>query len=367
MKKIIIAPDSFKGTLSSRQVVQIIEEKIKTKHPDWEIVPMPIADGGEGSLEAILESVGGKKRKATVKSPAFHDIEAEYGITKDGIGILELSRTSGLNIERVKLPMTATTYGFGQLILKALDEGIRDFILCLGGSATTDGGCGMASALGVEFIHKDGSNFIPAGGSLMDIARIDMSKIDKRIKESRFTVMCDVTNPLYGKNGAAYVYGPQKGADHKQVEELDAGLRSYAFVLKQTFDCDCWNQPGSGAAGGLGAGSLAYLNGTLKSGIDTILLLNQFDEKVNDCDVVITGEGRLDEQSLMGKVVNGIVNHSKGKPIIVFCGTTLCTKEELRDYNITAYALSAYSSEAYSLEHADMALELTVDRWLDSI
>lgn len=233
--------------------------------------------------------------------------------------------------------MTSTTYGFGQLILAALEHGATEFNLCIGGSATTDGGCGMAAALGVRFSDNKGNQFIPSGGTLKEITRIDTGGIEKRIQNSKFTVMCDVDNPLFGTNGAAYVYSPQKGANPEQVLALDEGLRHYGALLFECFGRDFASVPGAGAAGGLGAGCMAYLNANLMSGIDAILKICDFEKQLSNADLIITGEGKLDSQSLQGKVLSGILRDAKGVPVLSICGILECDKELLDKHDLKVF------------------------------
>ena len=324
MKKIIIIPDSFKGSLTSEQVASIISEEIdKVSDGKVEIVKLPIADGGEGSTDCIINSLGGEKIKAIVKSPENKDIDAYYGIIKKGdrkTAVIEIAESSGITKQTSYNAKDATTYGFGQLIKNALDNGCSDFLLCLGGSATTDCGLGMAAALGVKFMDNSGCCFVPTGGTLNRVTTIDISGIDSRIDKASFTVMCDVDNPLYGKRGAAYVYGPQKGADAEDVILMDLGLKNVSGVLCKLKCQDLSDHPGAGAAGGAGYGCMTFLNAKMKSGIESMLEIVEFDNKVKDCDLIVTGEGRVDEQSFMGKVLSGITAHSLGKKVTAFCG-----------------------------------------------
>lgn len=331
----IIIPDSFKGSMSSGEVANIIaEEAIKYGHPYQ--CKIPIADGGEGTVDCILATLGGHKEYIQVKSPENVDIKAYYGITDDGIAIIEIAESSGIVKQSSYRALEATTYGFGQLILDALNKGCRRFLLALGGSATTDCGCGMAAALGIRFSDKNGKEFVPTGGTLSQVAGMDMSKLDPRIAESEFTVMCDVENPLYGEQGAAYVYAPQKGANKEEVLLLDKGLRDICRVIQESTGVDYSGQRGGGAAGGVGCGCCAFLGAKLQSGIEVMLEISKFDDRKRDCDLIITGEGKLDYQSLMGKVLSGIKRHAGDIPITVFCGVCEITKEELEEMNICA-------------------------------
>ena len=340
LKKVIIAPDSFKGVLSSKEVADIIAGEVKKAYPDCEIVKMPIADGGEGSVDIILSAIGGEKYTAQVLSPDDRQIGASFGIAANGAAILEMAQSSGITRQSGFHPMTSSTFGFGQLILAALDMGAREFILCIGGSATTDGGCGMAAALGVVFTDEQERGFVPCGGTLGEIAHIDDSGMDERVRESRFTVMCDVDNPLYGKSGAAYVYGPQKGASREQVQFLDEGLRHLGALYSSHFGKDFADKPGAGAAGGLGAGCMAFLEAELVSGIDAILKLCDFKKHCADADLVITGEGKIDDQSFYGKVLSGVLRDSGDVPVISICGVCDYDDAALKQYDLTVFEAS---------------------------
>ena len=337
LNKVIIAPDSFKGAISSIKAADTIAGEVKAAFPDCTIVKMPIADGGEGSVDTILAALGGEVFQAEVLSPDGRTIGASYGIASNKAAIIEMAQSSGITRQEGLHPMTSNTYGFGQLIIAALDRRAGDFILCIGGSATTDGGCGMATALGAKFTDSSGNSFIPCGGTLGRIARIDTSGIDRMIRESRFTVMCDVENPLHGINGAAHVFGPQKGADRGQVLELDEGLRHFGAILHNHFGRDFANTPGAGAAGGLGAGCMAFLNAELVSGIEAILKLCDFKTHLADTDLIITGEGKLDSQSFSGKVLSGILSNAGEVPVISICGMCECDDELIRKHGLAVF------------------------------
>jgi len=413
--KVIIAPDSFKGALTSREVTDIIAGEVTAAFPGCSVVKMPIADGGEGSVETILESMGGTLYEAQVISPDDRQIHANYGIASDGTAIIEVAQSSGITKQNGLHPMTSSTFGFGQLILAALKQGAREFILCIGGSATTDGGCGMAAALGVRFLNDKGETFIPCGGTLVDIESIDISRIDERIKDCKFTVMCDVDNPLFGETGAAYIYGPQKGATSEQVIALDEGLRHLGTFFMQNGSCqencpgsrknpwvchserseeslplaaqhvkdpsvallpqddncstvtlrradDLANTPGAGAAGGLGAGCMAFLGANLVSGIDVILELCGFKKYITDADYVITGEGKLDSQSFSGKVLSGILREAGRVPVLSICGVCDCDEELLRKYNLKVFEASEGISVGESMAYPEKYLRLAAKK-----
>ena len=362
LSKVIIAPDSFKGVLTSKQVTDIIADEVSKAFSGCEIAKMPIADGGEGSVDTIISSVGGSIYEATVLSPDDMQISASYGIAGNTAAILEMAQSSGITRQNGLHPMTATTYGFGQLILAALDRGAREFMLGIGGSASTDGGCGMASALGVRFANGQGNHFVPCGETLCDIASIDMSGIDKRVAESKFTVMCDVDNPLYGINGAAHIYSPQKGASPEQVLELDKGLRHYGDVLKKHFGKDFSLTPGAGAAGGLGAGCVAFLGAELKSGIEAILKICDFSRHVSGADLIITGEGKLDSQSFQGKVLYGIMQEAGDVPVWSICGVCDCDPVTLRENSLTVFEASEGVSIEESKSNPEKYLRIATQR-----
>ena len=362
MKKIIVAPDSFKGVLTAKEVTDIIASEFGVAFPDCEIVKMPIADGGEGSVDAVLSSIGGVRHEVKVLSPDDREINAYYGIADNGAAIIEMAQSSGITRQNGLHPMTSTTYGFGQLILDAFEKGTREFMLCIGGSATTDGGCGMAAALGARFFIDGGNSFIPCGETLCDITDVDAGSIDKRVAVSRFTVMCDVDNPLFGENGAAYVYGPQKGASPEQVMQLDEGLRHYGSVLKKTFGKNFSQAPGAGAAGGLGAGCVAFLEAELKSGIEAILGLCDFKRHITDADLVITGEGKLDSQSFQGKVLSGILREAGNVPVWSICGVCECDEDFLSKKGITVFEASEGITKEESLREPEKYLRIAVKK-----
>ncbi len=320
MKKVIVACDSFKGTLSSVRVYEIIKEELEKKYSDVRVIGVPMADGGEGTVEAFLKALGGELRKVVVKSPLMRDIEGFYGVLPDGTAVIELAAASGITIEPFRDAVNTTTYGTGQLILHAVQNGAKKVVLGIGSSATTDGGIGCAAAMGAEFLDRNGNSVPLTGKGLSLINTIDLSGIDKKVKEAEITVLCDVENPLYGKNGAAHVYSPQKGADKETVEFLDKGLRNLARVAEETLGIDYSSQKGAGAAGGLGFGMISFLSAKLVSGSECILDMTNFENKAAAADLVITGEGRMDSQSLMGKVPFAVASRSKGTKVIAVVG-----------------------------------------------
>lgn len=340
MQNFILVPDSFKGTLSAIEVCNIMKASIKNLYKDANIISVPVADGGEGTVEAFLYALGGEKKSVWV-SDAFNEqkILAHYAMLKDDIAVIEMAACAGLPLVKNRLePDKTTTFGVGELIIDAINSGAKKIILGLGGSATNDGGCGMASALGVKFKDEQDREFIPTGGTLSQIYKIDMNNIYSKIKDIEFISMCDVDNPLCGKLGASAVFAPQKGADEDMVKSLDEGLAHLAKIIKRDLHIEVKDIKGAGAAGGLGAGSIAFLQSKLTKGIDVILDTIKFDELVSKADIVFTGEGKFDSQSLHGKVVMGVANRSQKykTPVIVVTGAIGENIQEAYNKGITA-------------------------------
>ena len=330
MKRVLIAPDSFKGTLSSREVCTVVSEVLKKKYPDVIIKEIPVADGGEGTAEAIYHSLGGERVYLRVKSPLGREIDAYFLLLLgDKTAVIESALASGLTLEEKNDALLASSYGTGQLIKAALDKGAERLVIGIGGSAMTDGGTGCLAALGARFLDKEGNPLEPCGKNLVRIKSIDLSGLDKRITDCKITVLCDVKNPLYGKNGAAYIFAPQKGATERDVELLNEGLMNFAGKAQAILGEDFSFCEGSGAAGGLGFSLRAFLKAEIKSGIDCVLDLCNFERESENADLVITGEGRLDSQSLMGKVPFGVAKRCKGRRLLALVGISTATKEEL--------------------------------------
>lgn len=315
MKKVVLIPDSFKGTLSSSQICEIMRSAVLEHFPECEVVSIPVADGGEGSVDCFLAALGGEKVRATVKGPFFEDMDAFYGIlagpstASDGgsTAVVEMAACAGLPlVGEKKDPCNTTTYGVGQLILDAAGRDAKKIIVGLGGSCTNDGGCGAAAAVGVRFLDGKGQEFVPVGGTLHEIAKIDMSGVSELLKGVEIVTMCDIDNPMYGPSGASFVFAPQKGADPEMVRFLDDGLRHLAEVIRRDLGLDLAQVPGTGAAGAMGAGMMAFFGSGLKMGIETVLDTVGFDDIISDADMIFTGEGKLDTQSLRGKVVAGV-------------------------------------------------------------
>ncbi len=340
MKRCIVVSDSFKGTLSSREICRIAKRSIARFFPECEVISLPAADGGEGTTDCFLEALGGTKvTVGGIRNLFGEEIEAFYGRIDDTTAVIEMAAAAGLPMAgNRKNPEITTTYGIGQLILHAVREGATQIILGLGGSATNDGGCGCAAALGVRFYDKDGNSFIPVGGTLERIADIDVTAAGEQLKNITIHVMCDIDNPLHGEQGAAYIFGPQKGADEAMVKRLDKGLKLLDAVIEKSLGRSVAVLPGAGAAGAFGAGCVAFLDAELKSGIEIVLDTVGFDSLLLGSDLVITGEGRLDGQSLRGKVVCGVAARASKKqvPVLVFTGSVSDDADAVYEMGVTA-------------------------------
>jgi len=361
--QILIAPDKFRGSLEAHEVCQAVEEGILLAFPDARVTSIPLADGGEGTTQILTEQSKGSYQSAQVKDPLGRSIAASYGLSGDGnVAFIEMASASGLRLltSQERNPLLTSTYGTGQLILTAIENGVKEIILGIGGSATTDGGIGMAASVGYRFFDKGGNLLDPIGESLIKIDTINCEHVDLRLASVSITVACDVTNPLFGSQGAAYIYGPQKGANQKMVEELDLGLRNLAAVSAKTFGRDVSDQPGAGAAGGLGAGCLWFLNAPLKEGVQIVMDKTNLAEHLQNSDLVITGEGKVDEQTLSGKVVKGLAGlcQQHNVPLAVVCGTLTITPEETRTAGIT-YAVSVLN-KPMDLVHAQKNAHILV-------
>ncbi|NCC63343.1 MAG: glycerate kinase [Spirochaetia bacterium] len=323
MNNILLIPDSFKGTMSSEQICSIMDRAIKRHYPQAKVTSIPVADGGEGSVDAFLQALGGEKKTLTVQGPFSLPMESFYGIIKQDTAVIEMASCAGLPLVGDDLhPDKTTTYGVGELILDAAKSGCKHIIVGLGGSATNDGGCGAAAACGVVFKDKDGNSFVPTGGTMNQVASIDVSKLDPALAGIDITTMCDIDNPFFGPTGAAYIFAPQKGADEAMVKVLDANLQNLAAVIQRDCNIDVQAIPGSGAAGGMGGGMAAFFGSRLQMGIETVLETVNFDNLLQDADLVLTGEGKIDGQSLRGKVVIGVARRAKKAdvPVLAIVG-----------------------------------------------
>lgn len=339
--KIVLAPNAFKGSLTAIEAAIAMEAGIRKILPRAEVVLVPVADGGDGLMAVAVEALNGEIRTLKVRGPREHNLEANYGYVKSrNLVIIEMALASGLALlpEKLQDPTLTTTYGTGELIKAGLDLGVSQINVGIGGSATTDGGIGMAQALGVRFLDKNGRELPGIGKSLTAITRIDISGLDPRIKETTIKAVCDVDNPLYGPSGAALVYGPQKGANLKQVQALDDGLRNLARRIKTDMGMDVGDMPGAGAAGGLGAGLHFFLGAQLCKGIELIFELIGLDEKLSGADLVFTGEGQIDFQTVFGKAPGGVGTAAKaqGIPCFAIAGSIGKDLGDLHESGITA-------------------------------
>lgn len=367
MEKILLVPDSFKGTLSSRQVCQVMAGQLRRFFPQAQVKSIPVADGGEGSVEAFLAAAGGERRTRTVTGPFGEPVEAFYGVLGDGrTAVIEMAACAGLPLAEGRLnPERATTYGVGELLLAAKEAGCSKAILGLGGSCTNDGGVGAATALGAKFTRADGTAFVPTGGTLGEIAALDVSPVAQALQGMELTAMCDIDNPLYGEAGAAAVFAPQKGADAAMVARLDAGLRHLGQVSARCLGRDFSHLPGAGAAGGLGFGMAAFCGAQLRMGIDAVLDAVGFDSLLPGTDMVFTGEGKIDSQSARGKVVSGVAARCRkaGVPVVAVVGQIGQGFEEMYQQGLTAvFSINrAAQPFAESRFHAGENLALTME------
>ena len=368
MNKVVLIPDSFKGTLTSIEICTIISDKMNKHFPHCHVVSIPVADGGEGSVDCFLSALGGEKIFETVSSPYFEDMESFYGLIGD-TAVIEMAACAGLPlVEDRKNPSLTTTYGVGQLIMSAAKKGCKKLIVGLGGSSTNDGGCGAAAAVGVKFYDKEGNEFIPVGKTLIDIDRIDLSHRAKELDNIEIITMCDIDNPMYGTKGAAYIFGPQKGADEKMVIVLDKGLKHLCDVIERETGRNLKDIPGSGAAGAMGAGMIAFFNSKLQMGIETVLDAVKFDDIIADADMIFTGEGKLDTQSLRGKVVIGVGKRAKNKniPVTVIAGGAAANIDEAYDMGVTSIFTINRLPEDFEISRykSNENLEATIDNIL---
>ncbi|ADL12338.1 glycerate kinase [Acetohalobium arabaticum] len=356
--KVLIALDSFKGSLTALEAAESLERGLKKADLQFEIEKLPMADGGEGTVRSLVDATEGRIVKEEVTGPLGDRVEAFFGILgDDNTAVIEMAAASGLPLvsEDDRDPTKTTTYGTGELIKAALNEGCRKLIIGIGGSATNDCGVGMAQALGGNFVDKNGKEVGFGGGELKSIKRIDLSGMDARIKETEIQVACDVDNPLYGKEGAAYVYAPQKGADPEMVEELDEGLRHIADIINRDLEVAVDSISGAGAAGGLGAGLVAFLEGELKPGIDVVIEATGIEKRVKEADIVITGEGMIDSQTVFGKTPIGVAKVAKkhSLPVVGVAGSLGAGADKVYEHGIDAL---------FSITNAPMSLDKAMDK-----
>lgn len=350
MKKIIIIPDSFKGSLSSLEVCNAIEEGILKVFKDARIKKIPVADGGEGTVDSIIYAAGGKIKRIKARNPLGEIIEAKYGLIDENKAVIEMAEASGLTLIKEKNPLKSSTYGTGEIIKDAIENGIKEILIGIGGSATNDCGIGMANALGYRFLDKDGKELEAIAKNMIKIAKIDDSNVYKKLFEVKINVACDVKNPLYGKDGATAIYGAQKGVTKESFDILDEGLKNVAKLVKEKFNKEIDYIEGSGAAGGLGGGLIAFCNAELKSGIDAVLDIIDFENEIKDVSLIITGEGAIDGQTKKGKVPVGISRRSNNIPVIAIVGDIREGAEAVYDMGIVS--IMPALKRAMSLEEA---------------
>ena len=360
--KIIIAPDSFKGSLSAVEAANAINRGIKKVFSEAETVLLPIGDGGEGTMETLVAATGGKILTVSVIGPLGNQIEAAYGVLGDGeTCVIEMASASGLHLvpEDNFVPLKATTYGTGQLIQQALNDGFSSFIIGLGGSATNDGGAGMLQALGLRILDELGNEIDQGGGELNKVNRLELDSFDKRIKDSKFIIASDVQNPLIGPNGASHVFGPQKGATAEEVDLLDSNLTNWADVVAKETGIKLHNQPGAGAAGGIGGAFQAFFPVEMKRGVDVVLDYIKLEAELINVDLVITGEGQVDSQTVFGKTPLGVAQMAKSRnvPTVILAGSIGEGIEVLHDFGVVS--INSIINSPMSLKEAiDNAEEL---------
>lgn len=339
--KILIASDAFKGGASAEAVCEAMARGLRRSHEMWAPVPFPLGDGGEGTAAVLTQHSGGRIIHLTVNGPLFRKTEAGYGLSGDGkTAYIEMAAASGLPLlpEAARNPLETTTFGTGELLLHALQQGVERVVLCIGGSATNDAGMGMAAALGYRFLDERGELLPAKGSSLEQVAQIDRSRLKADWSGVEFLTLCDVNNPLYGPEGAAYVYAGQKGADEAAIARLDKGLQHLAPLLSNLCGQEVAELPGAGAAGGLGAGSVAFLGASLEPGVETVMALTGFDAALQGCSLVLTGEGQLDGQTRRGKLIQGIARRAgeRGIPVVALCGALLADADALKEVGLQA-------------------------------
>ncbi len=367
--KIVIAPDKFKGSLTGIEFCNIVEESLLQYSDEFEVHKVPLADGGDGTVDVIRYYTEGQRIRLEVHDPLMRKIEAEYLYSESArLAFIEMSAASGirlLNDEELN-PMETSTFGTGELILDALSRGAVHIIMGIGGSATNDAGMGMARALGFRFFDKDKNELQGKGKDLQLLHSIDAGQAHQRIHDVKFEIACDVDNPLFGENGAARVYAPQKGADEQMVQMLDKGLWNFAAVAYKNFLIDLQQIAGSGAAGGLGAGCILFLDAHLKSGIELIKSISGFNEKIADAQWIVTGEGSIDSQTFSGKVIKGVLDSRRQHKIAVFCGRSDLPKGSLHDNSIDYLAeiLPLASDVHDSMQNAGIYLKMLADEFV---
>lgn len=350
------------------EVCSIMSEQIRKHFPEVDILSIPVADGGEGTVESFLAAMGGKRVSLTAEGPYRENIEAGYGVAGDGTAIIEMASCAGLPlVEGRKDPGKTTTFGVGQMIRHAAEHGCRKIIVGVGGSCTNDAGAGAAAAAGVRFLDRAGREFVPTGETLSQVERIDTSGLCREIRGSEIVTICDIDNPFFGPAGAAYVFGRQKGASEQTIPLLDAGLRRLAAVISADLGVDVSAIPGSGAGGAMGGGMAAFFGSKLQSGIETILNVVRFDEVAGNYDLIVSGEGKIDSQSLRGKVVVGVARHAKklGVPLIAVVGDIEDPMDRIYDSGVSA--VFSINRVAVDFEQASLRSKADLGRTMDNL
>lgn len=367
----VIAPDSFKGSMTAKQVCDAVEKGIKNVFPEAKCIKVPMADGGEGTVQSLVDATEGKVYEARVTGPLGTPVMAQYGILGGAkTAVIEMASASGIHLvnENTRNPLITTTFGTGELVKACLDRGVTRLIMGIGGSATNDGGVGCAQALGVRFLDKKGEE-LPFGGlALKDLERIDISNLDKRLQYTTLKVACDVSNPLCGENGASFIFGPQKGATPEMVELLDNALLHYAGIIKAQFGKDVKDVQGAGAAGGLGAGLLAFTNASLEGGVEIIIDYTRLRDIIKDADFVFTGEGKIDIQTQYGKTPYGVAQIAKeeNKKVIAIAGYIEKGMCELytREFDFMLSIVDKTISEEESMKNGELNIEKRVTQFI---
>lgn len=337
---VLVAVDSFKGSLSSMEAGNAVKSGITRANPEAEVVVKPLADGGEGTTDALIDGLTGERIEIAVMNPLRHPVNSYYGyIAEEDLVIMEMAVAAGITLVKELTPRKATSFGVGEMIKSAIEKGHRNFVVGIGGSATNDGGIGMLSALGFEFLDADGNHLIYGADALRDIELISMKNVLQELNECTFKIACDVKNPLYGENGATHIFGPQKGVEKNEIDEIDGYMKHYAEKTTEFLGHDCSKVPGTGAAGGLGFAFLAYLNAQLIPGIELILKETRLEDYIKRADIVVTGEGRMDGQTAMGKVPVGIAKLAKKhkKRVIAFAGSVTNDARRCNEEGIDAF------------------------------
>jgi glycerate kinase len=370
--RVLIAPDKFKNSLTSFEACAAIEDGIREAFPETECIQFPLADGGDGTSDILTHHTKGHKISLQVHDPLFRVIDTTYGISRDGrLAFIDMANASGLRLlgQEERNVMQTTTLGTGEVICDAINRGVREIILGIGGSATNDGGIGTACALGFEFLDEKGIPVKSTGEELIRIRRIKTSNVHPLLRHIKFTAICDVDNPLTGLQGAAHVYAPQKGASPAQVEQLDQGLKNFAYIVRQQLTTDIEWMPGAGAGGGLGGGAIAFFNTSLRRGVDVVFELTDFEKEVKKADLIIAGEGKMDTQTLYGKLIIGIAQLARkhGKKVIGLTGKNELDPIQLKEIGIDqVVALTTYVSEQESMTNASQVLKNICSRQFSS-